>query len=159
MGNAENRLTDVEAKAAQALANFDHLQLQRRLVLSLKDGATFATGSDNLTSEARQQIDGFLSDMDHSGDMTFLVAGHTDNVGSESKNYDLGQRRAAAVGRYLISHRGIDPLRVTTMSYGSSTPIARNDTSAGRQKNRRIEILVYKEAIATAGSTPGMATY
>src|SRR5262245_2336732 len=52
MGNAENRLTDVEAKAAQALANFDHLQLQRRFVLSLKDGATFATGSDNLSSEA-----------------------------------------------------------------------------------------------------------
>ncbi len=49
MNDAEGRLTQVEAKADKALANFDHLQLQRRFVLSLKDGATFTPGSDNLT--------------------------------------------------------------------------------------------------------------
>lgn len=150
MGEAEGRLSQVEEKASKALANFDHLRLEKRFVLSLKDGATFASNSDALSDEARQQIDGFLSDLDRTDDMVFLVAGHADSNGSEQRNYELGQRRAASVARYLISHRGIDPLHVTTMSYGSSTPIAKNTSSEGRQKNRRIEILVYREAISAA---------
>lgn len=158
MSDAEGRLTQVEAKADKALANFDHLQLQRRFVLSLKDGATFTPGSDNLTAEARHQIDGFLSDLDRTDDVVFLVAGHTDNTGSESRNYTLGQRRAAAVARYLIAQRGIDPIHVSTMSYGSNAPIAKNDTAAGREKNRRVEILVYRETI-TASAPPKTAAY
>jgi len=153
IGDAEGRLTDVEAKADRALANFDHLRLERRFVLSLRDGATFSSGSDALSTEARQQIDGFLSDLERTDDMIFLIAGHTDSTGSEQQNYQLGQQRAATVARYLTTRRGIDPLHVTTMSYGSSTPIARNTTAEGRQKNRRIEILVYKEAITTSPST------
>jgi outer membrane protein OmpA-like peptidoglycan-associated protein len=150
----------VEAKADRALANFDHLRLERRFVLSLKDGATFSSGSDNLTSEARQQIDGFLSDLERTDDIIFLVAGHTDSTGVEQRNYELGQRRAASVARYLTTRKGVDPLRVTTMSYGSSTPIAKNTTPDGRQKNRRIEILVYKEAItASAAPTAKTGTY
>jgi len=148
MSDAENHLTRVEAKADKALTNLDHLRLTRRFVLSLRDGATFAANSETLTPEARQQIDGFLSDLEQPENLIFMVTGHTDNSGSERQNYALGQRRAASVARYLTTRRGIDPLHVTTMSYGASTPIAQNTTTAGRQKNRRIEILVYKEAIA-----------
>jgi len=159
MGGAEGRLAQVEGKADQALANFEHLRLERRFVLSLKDGATFLSGSGSLTNEARQQIDGFLSDMERTEDVTFLVAGHTDSTGPEQYNYDLGQRRASSVARYLTTQKGIDPLRVSTMSYGSSTPIAMNTTPDGRQKNRRIEILVYKEAISTStSSSPSIST-
>jgi outer membrane protein OmpA-like peptidoglycan-associated protein len=106
-----------------------------------------------LTDEARQQIDGFLSDLDHPEDLIFLVAGHTDSKGTEQYNYELGQRRAASVARYLISRKRIDPLRVTTMSYGATTPISQNTTMEGRRKNRRIEILVYKDAITVSSST------
>lgn len=150
MGEAEGRLGKVEAKADQALANFDHLRLERRFVLSLKDGATFSSASDTLSSDAQQQIDGFLSDLENTQDAIFLVAGHTDDRGSDRYNYELGQRRAASVARYLTTRKGIDPLHVSTMSYGSTTPIAQNSTSEGRQKNRRIEILVYKEAFTIA---------
>lgn len=157
---AEGRLSSVEAKADRALANFDHLRLERRFVLSLKDGATFSFGSDVLSPDARRQIDGFLNDLENTQDVIFLVAGHTDNTGSEPYNYELGQRRASSVARYLTSRKGIDPLHVSTMSYGSSTPIARNSTPEGRQKNRRIEILVYKEAITTSAAPPThAATY
>jgi outer membrane protein OmpA-like peptidoglycan-associated protein len=160
MGDAEGRLTEVEAKADKALANFAHLRLERRFVLSLKDGATFTSGSGALTAEARQQIDGFLSDLERTDDVIFLVAGHTDSIGSEQRNYELGQQRAASVARYLTTRKGIDPLHVTTMSYGASTPIAKNTTPNGRQKNRRIEILVYKEALTTSPpSTAKAATY
>jgi outer membrane protein OmpA-like peptidoglycan-associated protein len=158
LGEAEGRLSQVEAKADKALANFDHLRLERRFVLSLKDGATFSTSSDALSPEARQQIDGFLSDLERTDDVIFLVAGHTDSNGSDRYNYDLGQRRAASVARYLITRRNIDPLHVTTMSYGASTPIAQNDSAAGRQKNRRIEILVYREAV-TASASANVAAY
>lgn len=153
MAQTEGRLGQVENKADRALMSLDHLRLERKFVLSLKDGATFSANSDALTDDARQQIDGFLNDLDHTEDMIFLVAGHTDSKGSEQHNYELGQRRAASVARYLISRKKIDPLRITTMSYGDSTPIAQNTTMAGRQKNRRIEILVYRDSITVSSST------
>jgi len=128
--------------------------LERRFVLNLKEGANFPFNSNALTPETRSQIDGFLSDLKETDDAIFLVAGHTDNVGSEAYNYELGQKRAASVARYLIAHKRLDPLRVTAVSYGKSAPIADNATREGRRKNRRIEILVYKEAItASSGGT------
>lgn len=152
----EDRLGQVENKADRALMSLDHLRLEKKFVLSLKDGATFSADSDALTEEARQQIDGFLSDLEQTEEMIFLVAGHTDSRGSEQHNYELGQRRAASVARYLIARKKIDPLRVTTMSYGDSTPIAQNATESGRKKNRRIEILVYRDSItvSSAAATP-----
>ncbi len=159
MSDTENHLTRVEAKADKALTSLDHLRLTRRFVLSLRDGATFATNSDTLTPEARQQIDGFLSDLGQADSLIFMVTGHTDSSGSEQQNYELGQQRAASVARYLTTRKGVDPLHVTTMSYGANTPIAKNTTSAGRQKNRRIEILVYKEAIASESSETNAAAY
>lgn len=151
--HTEDRLGQVENKADRALMSLDHLRLERKFVLSLKDGATFSADSDALTEEARQQIDGFLSDLDQTEEMIFLVAGHTDSRGSEQHNYELGQRRAASVARYLIARKKVDPLRVTTMSYGDSIPIARNTTESGRKKNRRIEILVYRDSITVSSAT------
>ena len=160
MDSAESRLSTVEAKTDQALANFDNLRLERRFVLSLQDGATFASNSDALSLDARQQIDGFLSDLENPESAVFLVTGHTDSTGSERYNFELGQKRADTVARYLISRRGIDPLHVTTTSYGASAPLGRNTTAEGRQKNRRVEILVYKEAITVSAPPPShAATY
>ena len=154
VSTVETRLGQTEAKADQALDRLDHLRLERRFVLNLKEGANFPFNSDSLTPETRSQIDGFLSDLKETDDAIFLVAGHTDNAGSEAYNYELGQKRAASVARYLIAHKRLDPLRVTAVSYGKSAPIADNATREGRRKNRRIEILVYKEAItASSGGT------
>jgi len=150
----ETRLGQTETKADEALARLDNLRLEKRFVLDLKEGANFSPNSGALTSDARSQIDGFLSDLKDPDDAIFLVAGHTDSTGSEGYNYELGQKRAASVARYLMSHKGIDPLRVTTVSYGEDSPLADNTSTAGRRKNRRVEILVYKEAITSA---PGRA--
>jgi outer membrane protein OmpA-like peptidoglycan-associated protein len=147
---------NVETKAGAALDRLDHLRLEKRLVLNLKEGTNFARNSDALTSATKQQIDGFLSDLDTINNKVLLVAGHTDSTGSEAYNYELGQQRAATVARYLITHKGIDPLQVTTMSYGKSMPIANNATREGRNKNRRVEILVYEEAVTS--SSEKMAT-
>jgi outer membrane protein OmpA-like peptidoglycan-associated protein len=172
MGNrvsgTEALIGHVDAKAEKALSGLSsvrnglsNLRLERRFVLDLKEGANFAFDSRALTDQAKREIDSFFSDL--KGDLEgtsstiFLVAGHTDNAGPEDYNYELGKKRAEGVARYLITQRKIDPLRVVTVSYGKSAPLANNGTREGRSKNRRVEILVYKEAIdsASAGTGPG----
>jgi outer membrane protein OmpA-like peptidoglycan-associated protein len=112
----------------------------------------FGFDSAEMTPDLRHQIDTFINEVKDSDDALFVVVGHTDNAGSEEYNYELGQKRAAKVARYLISRKKLHPLRVTTVSYGESAPVVSNASREGRRQNRRIEILVYKETIA---SSPG----
>jgi peptidoglycan-associated lipoprotein len=160
LGQFEGRLGEVDAKADRALSAISNLRLERKIVIDMKDGANFAFNSWNLPASAQREIDGFLSDLkgDAGEGATFVVAGHTDNVGNENYNYDLGKRRADAVGRYLITQKKVDPMRVIPVSYGESNPASDNDSPQGRAKNRRVEILVYREAItsqpATASGAP-----
>jgi OOP family OmpA-OmpF porin len=122
--------------------------MERQFVLNLKGGSEFSPGSSVLTEDGRRVVSGFLSDLGNNEGLVFLVAGHTDSVGSEERNYELGQKRAGSVARYLIK-QGIDPFRVTTTSYGEDNPVADNITRDGKRQNRRIEILVYREGILT----------
>lgn len=146
------RVQETASRVEGLAARLDHLRLERRFVLNLREGATFTLNSGALTPAARAAIDGFLADLPALEEAVFLVAGHTDNLGPEDYNYELGRRRAASVARYLLA-KGVDPVRVTTVSYGESQPVADNGTAAGRRQNRRVEILVYKEVI-TAGGGP-----
>lgn len=147
----EGKLGEVDGKAERALTTLGNLKFERRLVIDMKDGANFGFNSAALPPQARKEIEGFLSDL--KGDLAggenavFLVAGHTDNAGSEDFNYELGKRRADAVTRYLVTQKKMDPLRVMTVSYGENSPITDNNSRDGRAKNRRVEILVYREAI------------
>jgi outer membrane protein OmpA-like peptidoglycan-associated protein len=154
VSGVESGLAQTDEKADRALARFDNLKLERRFVLSMKEGAIFTVNSDALTEAAKHQIDGFFSDIENPEDKIFLVAGYTDSSGSEAYNYTLGQKRAGSVARYLVTNRHLDPLSVTAVSYGESAPIADNATPEGRSKNRRIEILVYKESITTSAQGP-----
>lgn len=157
LGQFEGRLGEVDAKAERALSAISNLRLERKIVIDMKDGANFAFNSASLPASAQREIDGFLSDLkgESAEGATFVVAGHTDNVGDENYNYELGKRRADAVGRYLITQKKLDPVRVIPVSYGESNPTADNSSPQGRAKNRRVEILVYREAIT---SQPAMAS-
>jgi peptidoglycan-associated lipoprotein len=145
----EGDLSKVEAKTERALANFSNLKFERRLTLTtnMKEGANFDFNSSNLAKESEQKIDEFINSSNSLENTVFLVAGHTDDKGSEDINYELGKRRADRVSRYLIIQKKLDPLRVVTVSYGETAPVADNKTRDGRMKNRRVEILVYREAI------------
>ena len=151
----DSRLNQTNAKADRALENLQRLKVDRKLVLDLKQGAFFTSNSTVLTGQAKKEIDSFLSDL--SGDaggmsgLLFVVTGHTDNAGSEKYNYDLARIRAENATSYLAIQKKIDPGQLVVMSYGESVPVADNKTEAGRAKNRRIEILVYRDAI-TVGS-------
>jgi peptidoglycan-associated lipoprotein len=157
LGQFEGRLGQLDAKTDKALNSLANLRLERRFVIDMKEGANFAFNSVALPAQAQKEIDGFLSDL--KGDVAgadgpiFLIAGHTDNVGAEDYNYDLGKKRADAVSRYLITKKNMDPLKVISVSYGESTPLQDNSTSQGRAKNRRVEILVYRDGITSAPST------
>lgn len=154
IGAAEQRIGEVDAKASEALARFNNLRMERQFVLNLKGGAEFNSGSARLSEEGQRAVSGFLSDLNNTEGLIFLVAGHTDAVGSDERNYELGQRRAASVARHLIK-QGIDPFRVTAVSYGEESPVADNQTPTGKRQNRRIEIRVYREGITSTPSEPG----
>jgi len=149
------QLNDTDAKADRALAGLQNLRLEQQLVLDSSNGPTFAFGSAALTENAKRKIDGFFEDFEGSTNSgsgsgrLFVVAGHTDSVGAEGYNYELGQQRAEKVAGYLVGREGVDPTQVRVVSYGASKPIADNSTSRGRRSNRRVEILVYQEKIAT----------
>ena len=151
LGQFEGRLGEVDAKADRALNAIANLRLERKLVIDMKDGANFAFNSANLPASAQREIDGFLSDLkgDAGEGAMFVVAGHTDNVDNENYNYELGRRRAEAVSRYLITQKKLDPVRVVPVSYGESNPVTDNGNPQGRAKNRRVEILVYRDGISS----------
>ena len=69
------------------------------------------------------------------------VVGHTDSTGALEYNQQLSQKRATSVGQYLQS-QGVEPMRVVTQGMGPQFPIAPNDTEAGRQQNRRVELVL-----------------
>lgn len=69
------------------------------------------------------------------------IAGHTDNIGSDAVNLKISRERAEAVQAYLVSH-GVDASRLTARGYGESLPLTSNATEEGRQKNRRVEMII-----------------
>jgi outer membrane protein OmpA-like peptidoglycan-associated protein len=160
IADIDSRLNQTTAKADQALENLQRLKLDRKLVLDLRQGAFFSTNSTVLTDQSKKEIDSFLSDV--SGDaggtsgLMFVVAGYTDNTGSAKYNYELALLRAVNAASYLTTDKKIEPGRMMVMSYGEKSPVADNATDAGRAKNRRVEILVYRDAI-TVGSAAAAA--
>jgi outer membrane protein OmpA-like peptidoglycan-associated protein len=111
----------------------------------LEVDATFAAGTTALTPAARQTIDAFVRQVPRVQERQVVVVGHTDHTGSEEANYRLGQQRAAAVAHYLLDEHGFDPVRVRVASAGDTRPVADNATAEGRERNRRVEILVYRD--------------
>lgn len=81
-------------------------------------------------------------------DLRLEVDGHTDSVGSDAYNQDLSEKRAGAVRDYLVQ-QGIPVSTVTTMGFGKTQPIASNSNAAGRQQNRRVEVVVSGEVIGS----------
>ena len=114
----------------------------RRLVV---DGAAFPAGMTALTPATRQAIDAVVQQAPELREQQVVVVGHTDSTGSQQANYRLGQQRAAAVARYLLDAHGLDPRRVRVSSAGATQPVGDNATATGRQQNRRVELLVYRD--------------
>ena len=80
--------------------------------------------------------------------LRLAIEGHTDNTGSAEYNQTLSEKRADGVRDYLVT-QGLDTDKLSAQGLGMDNPVADNSTSTGRQKNRRVEIVVSGEVIGT----------
>lgn len=111
------------------------------LKLSVNNEVSFDFGKDTLKPAFYPTLDKLTEVLQKYNRSVVHVVGHTDSVGSDSYNQALSERRAAAVGNYLSSH-GVPYDRIRTEGRGERQPRDTNDTEAGRQLNRRVEIFV-----------------
>jgi outer membrane protein OmpA-like peptidoglycan-associated protein len=115
-------------------------QTQRGLVLTLGD-VLFDSGRATLNPGAGHTIEQLAQFLRENPDRTVQVEGYTDSVGSDSLNQSLSEQRADSVKSALMD-RGVGFARISARGFGKSNPVATNATEAGRQQNRRIEIVV-----------------
>ncbi|MFO7719558.1 MAG: OmpA family protein [Gillisia sp.] len=104
----------------------------------------FDLNKATIRAESRTALDAIHEIMHEYSSTIFHIGGHTDSQGSDEYNLKLSKERAASVREYLIS-KGIPATRLTSEGYGESRPIATNNTAAGRQENRRVEISLDKD--------------
>lgn len=143
-----------QAEAAQhQLEEMQAKQTDRGMVLTLGD-VLFDTAASTLKPGADAIIDRVATFMKQNEGTKVIVEGHTDSRGSSEYNQQLSERRAQAVADAL-AFRGIDRSRVEAVGRGEDLPVASNDTSAGQQQNRRVDLVFSDESGRFAsGATP-----
>jgi outer membrane protein OmpA-like peptidoglycan-associated protein len=140
------------ATARQELLDLQAKQTARGMVVTLSD-VLFDTGQATLEPGADRALDRLAQFMKDNTGTHVLIEGHTDSVGTDDYNLALSQRRAQAVADAL-SARGVSTDRATTKGLGKAYPLASNDTQAGRQQNRRVEIVFSDDTGRFAQTTP-----
>lgn len=127
--------------------NLEARETERGVVVNLPD-VLFEFGRSDLTGDAQGRVQGIADVLNNQAQgRRVSIEGHTDAIGSEEANQLLSERRAASVASALTTS-GVDQARVTTTGYGERYPVAPNtnpdgsDNSAGRAKNRRVEVVI-----------------
>lgn len=121
---------------------------------SLRSDVLFESGSARLQPGADAEIAQIAEILKRQPDASLEIAAHTDNRGTERHNQELSERRAAAIRDGLV-RGGVDASRLRTRGEGERTPIATNDTAAGRSANRRIDLTIRPdEGLAREQSRP-----
>jgi len=166
---AEASLRDAEAEASRARDTAaaserekaelrDRLRQQLSVILETRETARglivnlsdvlFDTAKSTLKPGAREKLARVSGILVTHPDLKLEIEGHTDSVGSDTYNQSLSERRAESVRSYLVS-QNIAAQTITVAGFGESRPVATNDTAAGRQRNRRVELVVSGESIGT----------
>ena len=114
---------------------------QRGLIVTLNGGILFDTGKTALKPGAKSTLSKIAKQLQTDPSLKIAVEGHTDNVGGTAMNQALSEKRANAVRDYLVS-AGISGDHITADGKGEESPIATNKTAAGRQQNRRVELVI-----------------
>lgn len=148
---AEKEKADLRARLLQQLNSVLETRDSARGLIANMGDVLFETGKYELKPAARERlarVSGLL--LAYSG-LKVAVEGHTDNVGSDDYNQKLSEQRADAVRQYLLQS-GVPEDSVTSRGFGKTQPVASNDTAEGRQKNRRVELIVSGDAIGDSAS-------
>jgi outer membrane protein OmpA-like peptidoglycan-associated protein len=123
----------------------------RGLIVSMSD-VLFDTGKYSLKPGAREKLAKVAGILLAYPGLNIEVGGYTDNVGGDAMNQTLSEHRAGSVRDYLVQ-QGVGTNSVSARGFGNTLPVASNDNSAGRQQNRRVELLVSGEAIGSPVTT------
>ena len=139
------------AALANELANLKAQQTGRGLVLTVGD-VLFATGKAEVSSGGQRSIDKLADFLKAYPRRNVLIEGHTDNTGDQDFNIKLSQQRADTVRDRLVE-KGVAAQRILTKGYGAKFPVVDNDTTGGRQQNRRVEVVILEEGASAEGSS------
>jgi outer membrane protein OmpA-like peptidoglycan-associated protein len=151
---AETDKTAMRARLSEQLNSI--LQTRdsaRGLIVSMSD-VLFDTGKYSLKPGAREKLAKVAGILLAYPGLNIEVGGYTDNVGTDEMNQTLSENRAGSVRDYLVQ-QGVTTNSVSAKGFGNTLPVASNDDSAGRQQNRRVELVVSGDAIGNAITTTG----
>jgi outer membrane protein OmpA-like peptidoglycan-associated protein len=147
---------DRVALRAQLLLQFNTIlqtrDTARGLIVNMSD-VLFDTAKFSLRPEAREKLAKVAGIVSGHPGLSLAVEGHTDSVGGDEYNQTLSEQRGGSVRDYLV-RQGMAGGSVTSNGFGKTRPIASNDTAAGRQQNRRVELVISGEVIGTEIGTP-----
>ena len=153
---AETYARDSYQHAVRLMNNADEYATRKRdtargLIVSMSD-VLFDTGKYSLKPGAREKLAKVAGILVSYPGLNIEVGGYTDNVGGDGMNQRLSENRASSVRDYLVQE-GVATNSVSARGFGNTLPVATNDNSAGRQQNRRVELLVSGEAIGNPANT------
>ncbi len=117
------------------------------IAVTFPEGLLFGFDSDQLMPAARDNLRKFAASLQKYPNTRTMIVGHTDSQGSAEYNMGLSNRRAESAASF-IAGEGIDRARLGTAGRGEAEPIATNETDAGRQQNRRVEVAIYANPAA-----------
>ena len=131
---AKNKLNELQSKLIQVTED------ARGIILSMSD-ILFDVDKASLKSDLKTSLARVAGILSVYQELNVSVEGHTDNTGSEEHNLKLSEQRAQNVLQFLVE-QGIDAKRLSSKGYGMSKPVADNSTKEGRQKNRRVDLVI-----------------
>jgi outer membrane protein OmpA-like peptidoglycan-associated protein len=160
LDNAAKQTAQLQADKAelrtQLLSQFNAIlqtrDTARGLIVNMSD-VLFDTGKYSLRPLAREKLAKVAGIVSGHPGLRLSVEGYTDNVGGDDYNQQLSEHRGESVRAYLTD-QGMATGSVTARGFGKTQPVASNDTAAGRQQNRRVEIVISGEVIGTEIGTP-----
>jgi outer membrane protein OmpA-like peptidoglycan-associated protein len=141
IARADASAARIELASMQArLTELQTAETERGLVVTLGD-VLFEVDRAAIKPGATRALDQLARVLRDDPNASIAIEGHTDSTGSRDYNLDLSTRRSDSVRAYLVTH-GVDPTKITARGLGPDYPVASNATDAGRQQNRRVEVIV-----------------
>lgn len=136
---------NVQKKIIPEVKNISVKEEKRGLVVNLASSVLFDSGKAELKPASYSVMNEVVKLMQDYPENKILIEGHTDSYGSNAYNKKLSEKRAQAVSNLLVSKYAVDSKRLKAVGYGEEKPLADNKTAAGREQNRRVEIIILKK--------------
>jgi outer membrane protein OmpA-like peptidoglycan-associated protein len=135
----------MDKQAAEMEQDLEGAKIERvgeGIKITFDSGILFDFDSASLRPEAQTNLTNLAEILKKYDDTVILIEGHTDATGPEEYNQGLSERRADSVSRFLAG-LGVRQIRMNTVGYGETQPVATNDTPVGQQANRRVEVAIW----------------